>query len=70
MNGNTPPPDYAYLQQFLNNAIVGYNPEFLMMQANKGLEIMTQRKNGGQVIDADINLIKQLMAAGADFEML
>jgi len=69
MNGNTPSSS-AYLQDFLNTMVVGYNPEFLMRQANKGLETMTQRKNGGQVIDANISLIKQLMAAGADFEML
>ena len=67
---NAPLPDYTYLKQFLNNAIVGYDPEFLMRQADYGLEMIPQRKNGGQVIDADMNLIQQLISAGADFEML
>jgi hypothetical protein len=57
---NNPPPDYSYLQEFLNDAIIGYNPKHLMMQS----------KNGGEIIDADINLIKELMAAGIEFEMI
>lgn len=55
-----PNPDYSYLQQFLNSAVVAYEPEMLMMQA----------KHGSEIIDADMDLIKQLMAAGADFEMI
>ena len=55
-----PPPDYTYLKQFLDNTIVGYDPEILMMQA----------QNGGTVMEANMELIKQLIAAGADFEML
>jgi len=55
-----PKPDYSSLQQFLNQTIVSYDPKFLMMQA----------KNGEEIIDADMELIKQLMAAGADFEIM
>tara|TARA_R100001440_G_scaffold14809_1_gene25035 strand:+ start:7114 stop:9831 length:2718 start_codon:yes stop_codon:yes gene_type:complete len=55
-----PEPDYSSLQQFLNQTIVSYDPKFLMMQA----------KNGEEIIDADMELIKQLMAAGADFEIM
>tara|TARA_R100000541_G_scaffold53886_1_gene62190 strand:+ start:6012 stop:7817 length:1806 start_codon:yes stop_codon:yes gene_type:complete len=57
---NAPMPDYSYLKQFLDDSLVSYDPEYLMMQA----------KNGGDIIDADVDLIKQLMAAGADFEMI
>ena len=60
MNAVEVPPNYEYLQQFLNEVIVGYNPEFLM----------TQAKDGSEIIDADMELIKQLMAAGADFEII
>ena len=55
-----PEPDYSSLQQFLNQTIISYDPKFLMMQA----------KNGEEIIDADMELIKQLMAAGADFEII
>jgi hypothetical protein len=56
---NKPAPDYTYLKQFLDSSIVSYDPSFLMTQARDGEEI-----------DADIELIKQLMAAGADFEII
>ena len=57
--GNRPEPNYAYLKEFLNAAIVSYEPSFLMAQARDGEEI-----------EADMNLIKELMAAGADFEII
>jgi len=55
-----PEPDYKSLQRFLNQAVVAYNPQTLMMQA----------KHGDEIIDADMKLIKDLMAAGADFEII
>ncbi len=57
--GSKPAPDYTYLKQFLDASIVSYDPSFLMTQARDGEEI-----------DADMELIKQLMAAGADFEII
>lgn len=57
--GSRPEPNYAYLKEFLNAAIVSYEPSFLMAQARDGEEI-----------EADMNLIKELMAAGADFEII
>ena len=55
-----PEPDYRSLQKFLNQAVVAYDPQTLLMQA----------KNGDEIIDADMKLIKDLMAAGADFEII
>lgn len=57
--GGRPAPNYAYLKEFLDTAIVGYDPSFLMAQARDGEEI-----------EANMDLIKQLMAAGADFEII
>ena len=57
--GGRPAPNYAYLKEFLDAAIVSYDPSFLMAQARDGEEI-----------EADMNLIKELMAAGADFEII
>ena len=57
--GSKPAPDYTYLKQFLDASIVSYDPSFLMTQARDGEEI-----------DADMELVKQLMAAGADFEII
>ena len=55
-----PEPDYRSLQKFLNQAVVAYDPQTLLMQA----------KQGDEIIDADMKLIKDLMAAGADFEII
>ncbi len=55
-----PEPDYRSLQKFLNQAVVAYDPQTLLMQAS----------HGDEIIDADMKLIKDLMAAGADFEII
>ena len=54
-------PDYSMIMSYMpSQSLPRYSEEFLLRQM----------KDGGNIVDVDMDTLKELMAAGADIEIL